>query len=400
MNLPSFKKVYEDNDRFLVLNINAKDVKCLEMLHNENTLNITGVGLQTLPDGFVRNGMVLDNGVVIEAIKNAVEEATQNSQNKTKNVIIGVDGGITTGLTTTVRMKRPTPEPIQSHEVENIYQRIEEAAIIQARNRVLENTGDPDMAVGAITTSDIYFKVDDQKVGVLEGQRGQTVEVAVYNAFVPDFHIKSVQNITKKAGLNIIAIGSQMYSLVELIKTLPERPEDFVLINLSEDSTDVGTVFNGGLASSRSLNIGYLHFLKAVGSRMGLSDNEAESVIKMYKSKKLSESETGLVKTCLGEVLEIWVDGLKLLLEDFPGVKTFAPTVYFSGCGSDIDDIFQALENEQWVKTIPFKNTPEFKKFSFTDSSEIVNTTDQNVGNDWTYMVSTSLIYKEIMGVM
>ena len=199
MNLPSFKKVYEDNDRFLVLNINAKDVKCLEMLHNENTLNITGVGLQTLPDGFVRNGMVLDNGVVIEAIKNAVEEATQNSQNKTKNVIIGVDGGITTGLTTTVRMKRPTPEPIQSHEVENIYQRIEEAAIIQARNRVLENTGDPDMAVGAITTSDIYFKVDDQKVGVLEGQRGQTVEVAVYNAFVPDFHIKSVQNITKKA---------------------------------------------------------------------------------------------------------------------------------------------------------------------------------------------------------
>ena len=400
MNLPSFKKVYEDNDRFLVLNINAKDVKCLEMLHNENTLNITGVGLQTLPDGFVRNGMVLDNGVVIEAIKNAVEEATQNSQNKTKNVIIGVDGGITTGLTTTVRMKRPTPEPIQSHEVENIYQRIEEAAIIQARNRVLENTGDPDMAVGAITTSDIYFKVDDQKVGVLEGQRGQTVEVAVYNAFVPDFHIKSVQNITKKAGLNIIAIGSQMYSLVELIKTLPERPEDFVLINLSEDSTDVGTVFNGGLASSRSLNIGYLHFLKAVGSRMGLSDNEAESVIKMYKSKKLSESETGLVKTCLGEVLEIWVDGLKLLLEDFPGVKTFAPTVYFSGCGSDIDDIYQALENEQWVKTIPFKNTPEFKKFSFTDSSEIVNTTDQNVGNDWTYMVSTSLIYKEIMGVM
>jgi cell division ATPase FtsA len=400
MNLPSFKKVYEDNDRFLVLNINARDVKCLELFYNENLLNITGAGFQELPEGSVRNGMILYNDIVIEAIKNTVEKTTQNSQNKTRNVIVGLDGGITTSLTTTVRMRRPTSEPIQSSEVENIYQRIEEAAIIQARNKVLENTGDPDMDISAITTSDIYFKVDDQKVGVLEGQRGQTVEMAVYNAFVPNFHIKAVQNVIKKSGLNIMAIGSQMYSLVELIKTLPNNPEDFVLINLSEDSTDVGAVFSGGITSSRSLNVGYLHFLKAIGSKMGLSSKETEAVIKMYKTKRLSESETSLIKSCLEEVLEIWVDGLKILFEDFPGVKTFAPTVYFSGCGSDIEDVFQALETEQWSKTIPFKNTPEFKRFSFLDSSEIVNITDQNIGNDWTYMASASFIYKEIIGVV
>jgi cell division ATPase FtsA len=400
MNLPSFKKVYESNDRFLVLNINARDVKCLELFYNENIINITGVGFQDLPEGSVRNGMILYNDIVIEAVKNTVEKATQNSQSKTKNVIVGLDGGVTTSLTTTVRMRRPTPEPIQPSEVENMYQRIEEAAVIQARNKVLENTGDPDMGISAITTSDIYFKVDDQKVGVLEGQRGQTVEMAVYNAFVPDFHIKAVQNVVKKAGLNIMAIGSQMYSLVELIKTLSTGSEDFVLINLSEDSTDVGAVFSGGIASSRSLNIGYLHFLKAIGSKMGLSHKETEAVIKMYKAKKLSESETNLIKTCLGEVLEIWVDGLKILFEDFPGVKTFAPTVYFSGCGSDIDDVFQALETEHWSKTIPFKNDPEFKRFYFLDSPEIVNMTDQNIGDDWTYMASASIIYKEIIGVL
>jgi len=400
MNLPSFKKVYEDNDRFLVLNINARDVKCLELLYNENVINITGASFQELPEGSVRNGMILYNDIVVDAIKNTVEKATQNSQNKTKSVIVGLDGGITTSLTTTVRMKRPTSEPIQTSEIENMYQRIEEAAVIQARNKVLENTGDPDIGISAITTSDIYFKVDDQKVGVLEGQRGQTVEMAVYNAFVPDFHIKSVQNVVKKAGLNIIAIGSQMYSLVELIKTSTTEPEDFVLINLSEDSTDVGAVFSGGMASSRSLNIGYLHFLKAIGSKMGLSNKETEAVIKMYKAKKLSESETNLVKACLREVLEIWIDGLKILFEDFPGVKTFAPTVYFSGCGSDIDDIFQALETEQWSKTIPFKNDPEFKKFSFLNSPEIANITDQNIGDDWTYMASASVIYKEIIGVI
>ncbi len=399
LNLPSFKKEYGEPNKFLSLNINARDVKCLAFYFDNETFKIIGSGSQKLPEGSVRNGMILDKDAVVDAIKSSVEKATQNSGDKIKRVIVGVDGGITTGLTTTVRMKRPTNDPIQPKEMESLYSRITEAASIQAHNKVLETTGDPEIELEIITSLDIYIKIDGQRVAVLEGQRGQDIELAVFNSFAPSFHIKSLQSAVKKAGLSIIAIGSQMYSLVEWIKTPPKESMDFVLINLSEDSTDVGVIFGGGIISSKTLNIGYLHFLEAISSKMGLSKRESENVLKMYSVEKLSKSEIPIVKNCLKEVLDIWIDGLKLLFEDFPGVKTFSPKVYISGCGADIKDISEIIKNKPWTKTVPFRDTPEFSKISFMDMGKISNSTEEILPTDWVYLASTSIIYKEIMGI-
>jgi len=398
MKLP-FQKTYEDMSKFLSLSITSKDVKCLAFYFDNDTFKILGSGSQELPENSVRNGVVLDNDIVIDAIKYSVEKATINLEDRPKKVVVGVDGGTTIGLTTTVKMKRPNNDPIQPREIEELYSRITEASYIQAHNKVLQNTGDPDVDLDTITTLDIYLKIDDQRVATLEGQRGETIEAAVYNSFAPSFHIKSLQNVVKKAGLDIVAIGSQMYSLVEWVKGPPKNSLDFVLINLAEDSTDVGVVFGGGIISSKTLNIGYLHFLDSVSHKMGLSKKDAENVLKMYKTGKLSESEIPMVKNCLQEILEIWIDGLRLLFEDFPGVKTFAPKIFLSGCGTDIPDISDAIKNEPWAKTIPFKAEPEFSKISFEDMEKISNSTDEELSSEWFYTAAASKIYKEVLGI-
>jgi len=149
----------------------------------------------------------------------------------------------------------------------------------------------------------VYIKIDNQRVALLEGQRGQNIEVAVFNSFVPSFHIKMLQKILKKAGVDILAIGSQMYSLVEFIKVEQPEEKDFVLVNISEDSTDVGVIFGGGIISTRSLNVGYIHFVREISSRMALSMDDAESVLKTYNNQKLSQSESPIIKDCLNELL-------------------------------------------------------------------------------------------------
>ena len=287
ISLPSFKKTYEDTNRFLTLNINARDVKCLSFYLDEDIFKITGFGNQYLPEGSVRNGMILDQNAVVEAVKRSAEIANGDSVEKINKVIVGVDGGITTGITTTLRMKRPTSEPITHEEVKTLYEKVSEIAFTQAKNRTIESTGDPGLGLQTITTSDIYIKIDGQKVAILEGQRGQNVEIAVFNSFVPDFHIKSLQECIKKSGLKLVAIGSQMYSLVEWIKSSQEESLDFVFINISEDSTDVGAIFGGGITSTRTLNIGYNHFIESISNRMGLPRKSAESVVKLYNAGKL-----------------------------------------------------------------------------------------------------------------
>jgi cell division ATPase FtsA len=398
-NLPFLEKVDTDTNKFLSLNINARDIRCIAFYFDGNAFKIIGSGKSDLEEGCVRNGMIIDKDSVCEAIKKSVEKATENIEDKTRKTIVAIDGGITLGLTTTVRLKRTETDPIKPNEIDELYSRIMEASYIQAHNKVLQTTGDPDLELDSITTSDIYLRVDGQNVATLEGQHGEMIEAAVYNSFAPSFHVKSIQNIIKKSGLELIALGSQMYSIVNWINNSPKNILDFVLISVAEDSTDVGVIFGGGIISSKTLNIGYLHFVESIGLKMGLSTQEAQKILDMYNQGKLASSEVPVVKDCLKEILSVWIDGIKLLFEDFSGVKTFAPKVYLAGCGAEIPDIEEILKNEPWTKTIPFKADPDISKISFSDLTKVVNSTESVLNQDWIYTASASIIYKEIMGI-
>ena len=398
IQLPFAKKTEEDITKFLSVSISSRDIRCIVFYFDNNTFKIIGSNKQDLPEGCVRNGMILTKDTVVEAIKTCVSLATEDLEEKICRVIVGVDGGATLGLTTTVRLKRPSNGPMQASETEDLYKRIMEASSIQARNKVLQNTGNTDIKLESITTSEIYLKIDGQNVAALEGQHGDIVEAAVYNCFAHSFHIRDLQNVIKKSGLEIIAVGSQMYSIVEWIKKMPNNAADFVLISVAEDSTDVGVVFGGGIISTKTLNIGYEHFITSIATRMGLSNQEAEAVVNMYTSQKLTGSEMTVVKSCLDEILGIWLDGLKLLFEDFSGVKTFAPTIFLVGCGTEIPDVIENLKNKPWTKTVPFKAAPEFSKLTFSDLTKIVDSTGKIQTTDWLHTAATAIIYEELMG--
>ena len=195
IQLPFAKKTEEDLTKFLSISISSRDIRCLVFYYDVDSLKIIGSNKQVLPDGCVRNGMVLNKDVVVDTLKTCVSLATQDLGEKTSRVLIGVDGGATLGLTTTVRLKRPSNGPMSASESEDLYARIMEASSIQANNKVFQNTGNPDIPLEAITTSDIYLKIDGQNVAVLEGQHGDVVEAAVYNCFAPSFHIRDLQGV-------------------------------------------------------------------------------------------------------------------------------------------------------------------------------------------------------------
>lgn len=398
LRLPFFEKEQSDENRFLSININARDIRCLAFYFDGDIFKIIGSGITKLPENTVRNGVVIEKNIVTQVLKDVVRKATENINGKLNKVIVGLDGGVTLGLATTVRLKRPVSGPIQKDEVEDLYTKIMEASNIQAHNKILQTTGDPEAVLEVITTSEIYLKVEGRRVEMLEGQNGEEVEMCVYNAFAPHHHIKSLQNLIRKTGLDIIALGSQMYTLVEWLKLPPKELSDFVVISVAEDSTDVGVVFGGGIISTKTLNIGYLHFVDAIKNKMGLSESEVENILTTYNVRGLTPSEADVVKKCLSEVLEIWISGLRLLFEDFSGVKTFASKIYLVGLGSQIPDIFEVLKKEEWTKTIPFKATPEFYKVTLSDIQKVVDSTDTIKTDDWFYLCAAPIIYKEIYG--
>jgi len=399
MKLPFLQKGTSQSNKFLSLNINSKEVRGLTIYYDNGKYKIIGTGREQLENGSVRNGVIIDKDDVVRAVKNVVIQATEELEEKVNNVILGVNGDLCLGLMTTIRFKRTANLPIEKSEVDNLYDKITEAANIQAQNEYLEISGNPDIALQNITSSNVYLRIDGQRVEDLQGQSGTTVEAAVFNAFAPEYHTKSLQEVIRKAGLNIMAIGSEMYAFVQWIKQHSKGQEDFVLLTLDNESTNVAVVFGGGIASTKSLNIGFSHFVEGVAEKMGITSVEAEKLVKGYIAGKMMESESAVIQKAIVEIADIWLSGLELLFGEFSNVKTFAPKIFITGYGAEIKDVLSILKSEPWTKTIPFKSFPDISKVNFSDFEKISDATGKVGGAEWLGNVSMSIIYEEIFGI-
>lgn len=398
MKLPFLQSNPSQSNKFLSININSSDVKCLALYYDSETYKVIGSGRESLEKGSVRNSIIVDREDVIRAVKVACASATENLEEKITNTIIGVSGDLCLGLVTTIRYKRSGTGVFERKEVETIYEKVLESAYIQAQNEHLETTGNPDVELENITSSNVFIKIDGQTTDFLENKTGNVAEVAVFNAFSPSFHIKTLQEVAKKSGLNIITIGSEMYALTQWLKQYSQGITDFVLLSIDNESTNTAIVFGGGVVSTKSLNIGFSHFTEGISEKMGITVYEADKMLKGYISAKLTESETGLVQTCVMDILNIWLSGLELLFSEFSNVKTFPPKIYLTGYGAEIKDIISTLKSEPWTKSIPFKSFPEIAKINFSDFAKISDSTGKVGGPEWLSTISMSIIYEEIFG--
>lgn len=398
MKLPFLQNNTGQSNKFLSININSNDVKCLAVYYDSGSYKIIGSGREILEKGSVRNSIIVDKEDVARAVKSAYTSAVENLEDKVNGVIFGVSGDLCLGLVTTLRYKKPATGVFEKKEIDTVYEKVNESAYIQAQNEHLETTGNPDVDLETITTSNVFIKIDGRTVDHLEDQTGNTAEVAVFNAFSPSFHIKTLQEIAKKTGLNIIAVGSEMYAVSQWLKQYSRGTSDFVLLSIDGESTNSAVVFGGGIVSTKSLNIGYMHFAEGIGEKMGITLLEAEKMLKGYIAGKLTESETTLVQNCVMDTVNIWLSGVELMFSEFSNVKTFPSLIYLTGFGAEIKDVISTLKSEPWTKSIPFKEFPEILKVNFSDFAKISDSTGSVGGPDWLSTISMSIIYEEIFG--
>lgn len=395
IKLPFFNKTATSENRFLAVNIDSDYVRCLAMYNEGGSIKILGTGKQELDPGKVRAGSIVFADQVAQAMEAATAQALQDVGGDVTDTIFGVSGDLCLGLMTTIKAKRTHPAPINQKEINELTERIDQSAYLQAQNEYMQINGNPENELETVTNSMVYLKLDGQKVSGLKDKTGTTIEMAVFNAFVPSHHISSLQKVAKEAGLNIMAIGSEMYCLVQTINAA-HQPTDFIVVEVDGDYTTVAVVFGGGIVGTRTLNVGYRHLIEGVSERMGITMVEAAKVLKSYTLQKLTNSEVVIVKNALKAPLEIWLAGLELLFAEYSGVKTFAPKIFLTGEGLEVSDLWEALNDQEWTKSIPFKSPPELERLTFMDLNTVTDSTGHAAGSEWLPSACLSVIKLEM----
>jgi Tfp pilus assembly PilM family ATPase len=371
--------------KFLAITIDADSVRVLPFYFDGTTAKIIGSAKEKLEPGSVRAGSIIDFKEVEDVVASAIMKATSELETEIYDAVVGIEGDLCLGITTTVRVKRPNASQLGQKEFNEINKKIVESAFMQAQNEYLEITGNSDIDLEIVTTSNVYTKTE-----------GALIETAVYHAFVPSYHIKNLQKTLKSVGLSVLSISPTAYAIVRSLKYSPLEHNDFTLIEIGNDTTTVAIVFGGGIVATKTLDIGYLHFVEGISEKMGLTPLESAKVLRTYCSGQFTETEGNVVQKCIFEILSIWLEGLEILFGEFTGVKTFASKIYITGKGATLPDVITAVRERPWTKTIPFKENPEIRKIEFTDLVKISDSTGKINTPGWVPTSALSAIYLEM----
>ncbi|KKS31237.1 hypothetical protein A2380_02405 [candidate division WWE3 bacterium RIFOXYB1_FULL_43_24] len=398
ITLPFLQKSPKRPSKFITLSISSEDVKCAVFYDDptESKLKILGAGRQGLSKDSSRAGIIVEEENVENAAGEAIKRALENTEDDVSHLIIAAGNATVLGITTTIRYRRKEPGTlINDKEVARLYERISEAAYIEAQNEYRSSTGNADEPLEIITTSNVSLKIDGHSVKDLEGNAGLTIEAGVYHAFCPEYHVKALQSLAKKLGLNILAIGSGMYCAAQWVKKITPEVTDYILVDVAEDTTNVSVVFGRGIVATKFLSLGYKHFVEQIAERMGVTMEEAGKLLKSYLNSALSDPEMEVVGGCIREAIKIWVMGIEILFGEFTGVKTFPSKIFLQGAGAEVPEVVEALKKDSWAKNIPFRETREVQLMEM-DGLPVVDATGSVKGKDWFSNAALSIIYKEI----
>ncbi len=392
------------NNKFFTVTIDSDSIKAVLFYHdqvNSSSLKIIGTGKQFLEPNNVRGGVVIDPDQTAEKLRLVLEQALDGNEDEDNDVIFGVGGSLVNSFVTTAKVKRADPAQIISQqELNEVINKITQAATIEAQKIVLQTNGDGEADLELITSAVVYTKVDGTNTKELLTKTGDTLEVALFTAFTHAYHVKSLQLLAKKLKLNIMAIGSEMYCITKHLCLSKGKNLDCIIVNMDNDFTEVGVVFGGGIVATKTLDIGSMHLNRAISKETGLQINEAEKMKRTYAYGKLTQSESSLVHSCIKNPINIWLEGIKLLFEEFSGVRKFAPMVYLVNEAAELPDILDVLQSEPWERSISFTAPPSYTKITLRDLNSVTDSTNTLGSLEFITNSALSIVYLEMKGLL
>lgn len=392
-------------DVFLTIDIGSQTVKCMVFKVNTDTTNpaklkLVGIGKEWLEPFSVRSGNIVDLDKVAKATDAAIYKATEGLGLDIDDVIFGVSGNVCTCTVTTGKATRKKEQVITAKELEDIDKRILEAAYDKAQELVAKKTGNYDVDLELITTATVYTKLEGNYEKNAAGKTGSEIETALFTAYTPKYYISTLEKLASMLNLNILAVTSNLYALVETLKLSYNTDYlDGIVIDIGSDTTDVGLVFGGGIVASKSMQIAGNHFTKQISSETGLTFAEAEKKKYEFSYGHMNDADAVQFLNKVNTINNLWLNGLEILFSDFDGVKTFASKIYLTGGASKLPTIVEALETNPWTRSIPFKEPPEFVKVNIKDIKHVTDAIGEADKAEYMVPIALSVIYLEIQSL-
>lgn len=183
---------------------------------------------------------------------------------------------------------------------------LELSALKNAQEKLAgEQKGDSYNNYYCVGYSLLYYKLDDERIGSLIGQKGNEASVDIIATFLPKVVVESLFSAVKTAGLEVEAMTLEPIAALHLLVPESMRRLNVVLVDIGAGTSDIAITDQGTVISYGMVPVAGDEITEAISDHYLLDFPEAERVKREIVSEKTAETED-----ILGFTTEITYDEL------------------------------------------------------------------------------------------
>ena len=281
------KKIYTSID------IGSYSIKFVVMEYFNNKFHV--LASHSIKTKGIKKGLIVDSGLVVESIKEGINEINDMLGIKIKKVIVNVPDYNAKFMEVTGSTN------------------VEENGVITSRdiNKVIKdsiyNKLDDNYELVTVLT-DEYFIDGNNIIGKPLGKNGQKLEIKGIMVSTPKKNIYSVLSVIEAAGLEVIDIVVNGLSSYYEVRDEKLDKQNGAVINLGHETVTVSIFENGMLVNNETLQIGGVNVEKDLAYVFGVSVLDGRILKEKFASshKRFCQlNEIYEVNNSLGEKIKL-----------------------------------------------------------------------------------------------
>ena len=381
-----------DSDLIVAVDIGTEVVKALVARVKGTELEIIGVGRKAQEIGDMHSGAIADISAVVANCEIALSEAEDMAGVQGRRAVMGIAGELVKGQTSTVRYRRPQPDKVLDiTEMEFIIEKVQERAQAKAQAQIAFETGNPDVEVKLVNSALVSIHIDGYKVSNPIGFQGKDVAIQIYTAFAPMVHIGALEKVADELALELVAVAAEPFAVSRSVVGIDSNSSfTAILVDVGGGTTDIAVVNDGGVEGTKMFGIGGRSFTRTIASDMGISYKDAEKLKINLQDSRIKPDIRRQVSLSVDKTMEVWLSGVELSLGEFDNIDHLPNRILLCGGGSSLGQLVDALEKNDWYKTLPFTKRPTIKHIKPSEVAGVIDTTGEAI--DHTFITAMGLL--------
>ena len=200
------------------------------------------------------------------------------------------------------------------------------------------------MLNGYVTSDPFNKKAKKLEMTLLISMSGDKVLKSIEESIFKHFHSKDIE------------FSSFAMASFAVVRDMFTRQEDFMLIDIAGEVTDISIIKKDVLSDSISYPLGRNFIIRGVADRLNLTLSEAKSFVYLYKDRHAIESTEKKLDSVISKLKKQWLDEFQKSLANISNDVSIPSTIFIT-VDQDFADFFgDIIKNEQ------------FSQYTLTDS--------------------------------